>query len=83
MGSNPFGQIPDRGTYDSVAYEGPRQPSPLFVDKRQAWSDESVVICVYYGHGKAFVKFMERRMPSWRVKAQAWLNWLRGLVGGR
>jgi hypothetical protein len=84
MGSDHSGQIPDGffPTWDYVAYEGPRpSPSPVFVDKTETWEDESVIVCVEYGHGKAVLKFMEVRVPQWKVKTREWLNRLRGLVG--
>jgi hypothetical protein len=54
---------------------------PLSVDKREIWSEDSIIISVAYRDGKAILKKMAVREPPWKVKAREWLNWLRGRVG--
>jgi hypothetical protein len=51
-------------------------------ERGEAWSDEAVYILVGYGHGKVVYKTMGiGGVPPWKIKARAWLDWLRGLVG--
>jgi len=44
--------------------------------------DGPVAIGLYYNsHDRAVLKMMEVRVPTWKVKAGQWLDWLRVLVG--
>jgi hypothetical protein len=78
VGSAPFDRM-SCGTWNTVASES-NVHFPLSVDKREVWADESVFISVAYSHGKAILKKMAIREPSWKVKAREWLSWLRGRV---
>ena len=83
MGSAPsdvFSQWP--GMWEQVAFESNGSPPN---GKADVWLDGSVGICVCYRDGKAVVKFMDRQVPPWKIKARIWfyqwVYWLRGLVG--
>jgi hypothetical protein len=82
MGSLPsdknFVPEPAYGSWDLVAIEGRGLMSCNYAD---VWQDGYVEVCVAYRDGKAAIKDMEVAVPPWKLKARAWLYWLRGLVG--
>jgi hypothetical protein len=76
MGSAPsdvFSQWP--GLWEQVAFESNGSPPN---GKTDVWLDGSVGICVCYRDGKAAVKFMDRQVPPWKIKATIWFYRLRG-----
>jgi hypothetical protein len=73
-------QVGSASSWEPVTVESNERPGGPS-ETTEVWLDGSVATVVNYQDGKAALKMLEIRVPSWKIKARAWLAWLRGLAG--